>query len=76
MLPFPPAIEPPRIPSRVAHERPADRERRRRIAETAYSLGARRGFDGGSEQALEDWLSATSMVDETAAAPGRPEAQR
>ena len=76
MLPFPPEIKAPRIPSRVSHERPAERERRRRIAETAYSLGARRGFDGGSEQALEDWLSATSIVDEAAAAPARREGQR
>ena len=76
MLPFPPEVKAPRIPSHVSHERPADRERRRRIAETAYSLGARRGFDGGSEQALEDWLSATSIIDQTAPAPARAEVQR
>jgi hypothetical protein len=68
MLPFSSEIKAPRIPGRISHERPADDERRRRIAETAYSLGARRGFDGGSEEAFEDWLSATTIVDGAAAA--------
>lgn len=38
----------------------SDDERRRMIAETAYSIARRRQFDGGLE--LEDWLAAETEV--------------
>ena len=38
----------------------SDEERRRMIAETAYSIARRRQFDGGLE--LEDWLAAETEV--------------
>jgi len=71
MLTLPPEVEAPRIPGRIARPDHADGERRRRIAEIAYSLAARRGFDGDSDEAFEDWLTATEMVDQPA-----PEARR
>ena len=41
-----------------------DGDRHRRIAEIAYSLGARRGFAGDADEAREDWLEAERMVGE------------
>jgi len=38
----------------------SDDERRSMIAEAAYSIAQRRGFDGGLE--LEDWLAAEAEV--------------
>ena len=38
----------------------SDDERRRMVAETAYSIARRRQFDGGLE--LEDWLAAETEV--------------
>ncbi len=40
---------------------PASKERHRRIAEAAYLIAERRGFQGGS--ALEDWLAAEAQID-------------
>jgi hypothetical protein len=71
MLTLPPKVEAPRIPSRVAREQDSDRERRSRIAEIAYSLGARRGFDGDSDEAFEDWVTATKKVDQAGSAASR-----
>ena len=42
-----------------------DSDRQRRIAELAYTLGARRGFTGDTDEAREDWLEAERIVDET-----------
>jgi hypothetical protein len=66
MLTLPPEVEAPRIPGRVARDIDSNGERRRRIAEIAYSLAVRRGFDGDSDEAFEDWLTATEMVDQPA----------
>ncbi len=41
-------------------------ERRKRIASIAYSLAARRGFAGDSDDAFEDWSEAVRIVDEPA----------
>lgn len=38
-------------------------ERCRLIAEAAYFRAQRRGFDGGEEQALQDWLEAEAEID-------------
>jgi hypothetical protein len=58
-----PRRKPSKNPKGVAANPDSDGERRRRIAEIAYSLGARRGFDGDTDQAREDWLEAERMVD-------------
>jgi hypothetical protein len=42
-------------------------ERHRLIAEAAYFRAERRGFDGGEEQALQDWLEAEAELDRTLA---------
>ena len=64
MLPLPPEVKAPKIPSRIPRELDSDRERRRRITEIAYSRAVRRGFDGDSDQAFEDWLAAARIVDQ------------
>ena len=71
MLTLPPEVEAPRIPARVVRDVDAIGERRRRIAEIAYSLAVRRGFAGDSDEAFEDWLTATEMVDQPAPAARR-----
>lgn len=38
-------------------------DRKRRVAEIAYSLGARRGFEGDTDAAREDWLEAERLAD-------------
>lgn len=38
-------------------------ERSRLIAEAAYFRAQRRGFDGGEEQALQDWIEAEAEID-------------
>jgi hypothetical protein len=68
MLTLPPEVEAPRIPSRITREQDSDRERRSRVAEIAYSLGARRGFEGDSDQAFDDWVAATKKVDHAGSA--------
>ena len=48
----------------------ADERRRARIAEAAYHIAERRGFQGGTEN--EDWLEAERQVDSQAAGGGIP----
>jgi hypothetical protein len=48
----------------VAIDKDASDDRHRRIAALAYSLGASRGFEGGSDEAREDWLRAECEIDE------------
>jgi hypothetical protein len=64
MLTRPPEVEAPGIPGRIAPDNDSDGERRSRIAQIAYSLAVRREFDGDSDEAFEDWLTATEMVDQ------------
>lgn len=64
MQTLPPEVTAPRISGSAAPNDDAAIERRRRVAEVAYSLGLRRGFDGGAEQALYDWVEAEKIVDE------------
>ena len=63
MQTLPPEVTAPRISrSSPNYDPDADAERRRLIAEVAYSLGVRRGFEGGIEQALHDWVEAEKIV--------------
>jgi len=55
--------KPAKNPPAAALNPEAAAERNRRIAEIAYSLGARRGFEGGTDEAREDWLEAERIVD-------------
>lgn len=71
MLTLPPEVEAPGIPGRIAPDNDSDGERRSRIAQIAYSLAVRRGFDGDSDEAFEDWLAAMKMVDQSAPAAPR-----
>jgi hypothetical protein len=71
MFTLPPDVEAPGIPGHVARDNDSNDEKRRRIAEIAYTLAVRRGFDGDSDEALEDWLTATEMVDQPAPAARR-----
>jgi hypothetical protein len=48
---------------RAAAVKSSDADRKRRVAEIAYSLGARRGFDGDTDAAREDWLEAERIFD-------------
>ena len=66
-----PKAKPSKAPKAVASDQVPDGNRHRRIAEIAYSLGARRGFAGGDDEAREDWLQAERMVDEAAAGSSR-----
>jgi hypothetical protein len=59
-----PRRKPSKTPKAAAANPDSDGERRRRIAEIAYSLGARRGFDGDTDEALQDWLEAERIVDQ------------
>ena len=47
----------------IASTPEADAERHRRVAALAYAIGARRGFEGGIDQARDDWLEAERTVD-------------
>lgn len=64
MQTLPPEVSAPRISGSAAPNDDAAVEHRRRVAEVAYSLGLRRGFDGGAEQALYDWVEAEKIVNE------------
>jgi hypothetical protein len=59
-----PKAKPTMAPKGAAADQASDGDRHRRIAEIAYSLGARRGFAGGCDEAREDWLEAERVVDE------------
>src|SRR4051812_5054777 len=49
----------------VASDKNAIDDRHRRVAALAYTLGARRGFEGSSDEAREDWLQAEREIDES-----------
>ena len=38
-------------------------ERKRRISTLAYAIGARRGFEGGADEAREDWIEAERQIE-------------
>ena len=57
-----------KAPQAVASKQATNPDRHRRIAELAYTLGARRGFSGDTDEAREDWLEAERIVDEEGAA--------
>ena len=48
----------------VALDKDASDDRHRRIAALAYTLGARRGFEGSGDEAREDWLQAEREIDQ------------
>ena len=57
----PPDATPAEEIEAAGNERPADEQRRGRIAEAAYYNAERRGFQPGGEEA--DWLEAERQVD-------------
>ena len=57
-----------KAPQTVVPKQATDPDRQRRIADLAYTLGARRGFAGDTDEAREDWLEAERLVDEEGAA--------
>lgn len=61
---LPPEVSTPRILSTRVQMADAQAEHRRRVAEVAYSLGASRGFAGGIEDAIDDWIRAEEIVEE------------
>ena len=62
MQTLPPEVSAPRIPTGAPRGSQREVETRRLVAEVAYSLGARRGFEGGLEQAFHDWIEAEKIV--------------
>lgn len=60
----PPKKKPAR---RAAAVKMNDEQRKRRVAEIAYALGARRGFEGDTDAAREDWLEAERIFDSESA---------
>jgi hypothetical protein len=64
------APAPQRVYSSAAYIAPrAPEDRQALIAQAAYLIAERRGFEPGHE--LEDWLAAESEVDQRLAAEGR-----
>jgi hypothetical protein len=49
----------------IVSDKASSDDRHRRVAALAYSLGARRGFEGSSDDAREDWLQAEREIDES-----------
>jgi hypothetical protein len=58
-----PKVKSSKAAEAVASTQAPDPDRQRRIAELAYTLGARRGFTGDTDEAREDWLEAERIVD-------------
>ena len=63
------AASPKKVSKSAAAVPEYDGERHRRIADLAYSIGARRGFSGGTDEAREDWLQAEKLIDAEDAKP-------